>query len=87
MSDLSGASELGVSFMDHEGEAATAVSVDLAKVNRRVKKLAADQSADIEERLIAAAERCAAPAFEHGEFERSAGLLGAIASRARLPRA
>jgi dihydrolipoamide dehydrogenase len=51
MSDLSGASELGVSFMDHEGDAATTLRVDLAKVNERVKRLAADQSADIEERL------------------------------------
>jgi len=51
MSDLSGASELGVNFMDHEGDAATTLRVDLARVNDRVKRLAADQSADIEQRL------------------------------------
>ena len=32
---------------DHEGDAATTVTVDLGLVNRRVKQLAADQSADI----------------------------------------
>ena len=51
MSELEGAAELGVNFMDHEGDAATAIRVDLARVNARVKQLAADQSADIEQRL------------------------------------
>jgi pyruvate/2-oxoglutarate dehydrogenase complex dihydrolipoamide dehydrogenase (E3) component len=51
MSDLSGAAELGVNFQDSEGDAATAIRVDLGRVNVRVKQLAADQSADIGRRL------------------------------------
>jgi dihydrolipoamide dehydrogenase len=51
MSELSGAAELGVEFFDAEGDAATAIRVDLARVNSRVTQLAADQSADIERRL------------------------------------
>ncbi len=51
MTDLAGAPELGVTFEDPEGQAAHHVAVDLARVNERVKKLAADQSADIERRL------------------------------------
>lgn len=51
MSELAGSAELGVSFRDHEGDAATAIRVDLGRVNARVKQLAADQSADIERRL------------------------------------
>lgn len=51
MSDLAGAPELGVTFMDHEGDEATSIRVDLARVNERVKRLAADQSHDIESRL------------------------------------
>lgn len=51
MSELSGAAELGVEFHDAEGDAATAIRVDLARVNARVKRLAADQSGDIERRL------------------------------------
>jgi dihydrolipoamide dehydrogenase len=51
MSDLSGAAELGVNFHDSEGDAATAIQVDLGRVNTRVKQLAADQSADIGRRL------------------------------------
>ncbi len=51
MSDLAGAPELGVTFMDHEGDEATSIRVDLARVNERVKRLAADQSVDIERRL------------------------------------
>lgn len=51
MTDVSGAAELGVNFHDHQGDAATAISVDLARVNARVKQLAADQSADIARRL------------------------------------
>ncbi|GEP39742.1 NAD(P)H-quinone dehydrogenase [Nocardioides psychrotolerans] len=51
MTDVSGAAELGVNFHDHQGDAATTISVDLARVNDRVKKLAADQSADIARRL------------------------------------
>jgi len=51
MTDMSSAQELGVNFHDHQGDAATTISVDLAKVNARVKKLAADQSSDIAARL------------------------------------
>jgi NAD(P)H dehydrogenase (quinone) len=51
MSELAGAAELGVNFMDHEGDSATSIQVDLAKVNARVKGLATGQSADIERRL------------------------------------
>jgi NAD(P)H dehydrogenase (quinone) len=52
MSELSGAAELGVNFHDAEGDAATSIRVDLARVNSRVKQLAADQSSDIERRLV-----------------------------------
>ena len=51
MTDMSSAQELGVNFHDHQGDAATTISVDLAKVNARVKQLAADQSSDIAARL------------------------------------
>ncbi|MGZ6753544.1 MAG: NAD(P)H-quinone dehydrogenase [Nocardioides sp.] len=51
MSELAGAAELGVAFQDHEGDAATTIRVDLARVNARVKQLAADQSGDIARRL------------------------------------
>ena len=51
MTDMSAARELGVNFHDHQGDAATTISVDLAKVNARVKQLAADQSSDIAARL------------------------------------
>jgi dihydrolipoamide dehydrogenase len=51
MTDVAGAAELGVTMSDHEGDAATALHVDLARVNTRVKQLAADQSADIGRRL------------------------------------
>jgi pyruvate/2-oxoglutarate dehydrogenase complex dihydrolipoamide dehydrogenase (E3) component len=52
MSELSGAAELGVTFQDAEGDAATSIRVDLARVNARVKQLATDQSSDIERRLV-----------------------------------
>src|SRR6478735_7127935 len=55
MSELSGAAELGVNFLDNEGDAATSIKVDLAKVNARVKRLATDQSSDIERRLATGA--------------------------------
>ncbi|UAL31996.1 NAD(P)H-quinone dehydrogenase [Nocardioides rotundus] len=51
MTEMAGASELGVNFQDHQGDAATTVKVDLAKVDARVKQLAADQSRDIQARL------------------------------------
>ena len=47
MTEVSDAAELGVNFHDHEGDAASGVRVDLARVNERVLQLAADQSADI----------------------------------------
>ncbi|MGI8645952.1 MAG: NAD(P)H-quinone dehydrogenase [Nocardioides sp.] len=51
MTEVGGAAELGVNFHDHEGDAATTVAVDLGMVNERVKRLAAQQSADIASRL------------------------------------
>ena len=51
MTDMAGAAELGVAFHDAEGDAATGIRVDLARVNARVKALAAEQSADISGRL------------------------------------
>ncbi|MET0837341.1 MAG: NAD(P)H-quinone dehydrogenase, partial [Marmoricola sp.] len=51
MTELAGAPELGISFKDHEGDAAQEVAVDLPRVNKRVLRLAADQSADIGRRL------------------------------------
>jgi NAD(P)H dehydrogenase (quinone) len=47
MTDVAGSAELGVRLTDHEGDQMTTVGVDLAVVNKRVKQLAADQSADI----------------------------------------
>ena len=51
MTDVAGAAELGVNFTDQAGDTATSLCVDLARVNRRVLALAADQSADIGRRL------------------------------------
>lgn len=51
MDELSGARELGLVFEDHEGDPAAHVAVDLARINERVKALAAEQSADIARRL------------------------------------
>ncbi len=51
MTDLASSGELGVNLCDADGDAASAVNVDLARLNARVKKLAADQSADIADRL------------------------------------
>ncbi|MBA3781170.1 NAD(P)H-quinone dehydrogenase [Nocardioides sp. InS609-2] len=51
MTEVASAAELGVNFRDHEGDAATTIQVDLARVNARVKQLAADQSSDIARRL------------------------------------
>ena len=51
MTDVEGSAELGVRLTDHEGDAATTVTVDLGLLNRRVKQLASDQSADIASRL------------------------------------
>jgi pyruvate/2-oxoglutarate dehydrogenase complex dihydrolipoamide dehydrogenase (E3) component len=51
MTEVGNSAELGIDFADHEGDAATTIRVDLAKVNARVKQLATDQSADIAARL------------------------------------
>jgi NAD(P)H dehydrogenase (quinone) len=51
MTDVEGAAELGVNFHDYEGDKAATISVDLAMVNERVKRLAASQSDDIATRL------------------------------------
>jgi pyruvate/2-oxoglutarate dehydrogenase complex dihydrolipoamide dehydrogenase (E3) component len=51
MADMGTAQELGVNFHDQEGDAATSISVDLGRVNARVKRLATDQSTDITARL------------------------------------
>ena len=51
MTEVAAAAELGIDFHDHEGDAATTIRVDLARVNARVKALAAEQSADIARRL------------------------------------
>ena len=51
MAELGGASELGLTFTDREGDHASTLSVDLARVNERVLQLAADQSSDIGRRL------------------------------------
>jgi dihydrolipoamide dehydrogenase len=51
MTEMAAAAELGVNFHDQEGDAATGVRVDLARVNERVLQLAADQSSDIAGRL------------------------------------
>ena len=47
MNQVEVAGELGIFLKDHQGDAAAAIGVDLARVNARVKQLAADQSADI----------------------------------------
>jgi len=52
MTEVEVAGELGLFLKDYEGDAAAAIAVDLAKVNARVKRLAADQSHDIEARMV-----------------------------------
>jgi NAD(P)H dehydrogenase (quinone) len=51
MTDLSTAHELGIGLADDEGDAASHVQVDLARVNARVLRLAGEQSQDIGRRL------------------------------------
>ena len=51
MADMEEAAELGISFSDAGSGPSSAVTVDLARVNERVKTLALAQSADIERRL------------------------------------
>jgi dihydrolipoamide dehydrogenase len=53
MTEVEVAGELGIFLRDHQGDAASAIAVDLAVVNARVKNLAADQSKDIEAKLAA----------------------------------
>jgi NAD(P)H dehydrogenase (quinone) len=55
MADIEDSSELGITFSGRApeaGEPGGAVSVDLARVNARVKELALAQSADVERRLV-----------------------------------
>ena len=55
MADIEDSSELGITFSGRApeaGEPGGAVSVDLARVNARVKDLALAQSADVERRLV-----------------------------------
>src|SRR3954470_8547278 len=51
MTDVEGAAELGVTLSDRQGDEASSVRVDLARVNARVLQLARDQSHDITTRL------------------------------------
>ena len=51
MTDVGASAELGVNFEDAQGDAASAIRVDLARVNARVLRLAADQSADVARQL------------------------------------
>ncbi|MDT0201931.1 NAD(P)H-quinone dehydrogenase [Nocardioides sp. AE5] len=51
MTEVAGASELGVALTSSGGDPATSLRVDLARVNDRVRRLAAEQSADIARRL------------------------------------
>lgn len=51
MAELATAEALGVRLVDQDGDMATSAQVDLKQLNQRVKKLAADQSADITARL------------------------------------
>ncbi|HEY1119639.1 MAG TPA: FAD-dependent oxidoreductase, partial [Acidimicrobiales bacterium] len=51
MTELSTAPELGIGLADDDGDAASTVQVDLARVNARVLRLAAEQSRDIGRRL------------------------------------
>ena len=51
MTEFAGAPELGVGFEGRGGDDAHHVVVDLDRVNRRVKRLALDQSHDIAQRL------------------------------------
>ena len=51
MTEVSEAGELGITMRDKEGDAASGITVDLARVNARVKQLAADQSRDIARRI------------------------------------
>ena len=51
MTEVTEAGELGIGLTDAGGDPATGITVDLAKVNARVKRLAAEQSSDIARRI------------------------------------
>jgi dihydrolipoamide dehydrogenase len=51
MTEVAEAGELGIGLTDAEGDPASGITVDLARVNARVKQLAADQSRDIARRI------------------------------------
>ncbi|GAB2629879.1 NAD(P)H-quinone dehydrogenase [Nocardioides ginkgobilobae] len=51
MTEVAEAGELGITMQDKEGDAASGITVDLQRVNARVKQLAADQSRDIARRI------------------------------------
>ena len=51
MTEVAEAGELGISLTDAEGDPASGITVDLERVNTRVKQLAADQSSDIARRI------------------------------------
>ena len=51
MTEVAEAGELGISLTDAEGDPASGITVDLQRVNARVKRLAADQSSDIARRI------------------------------------
>lgn len=57
MSDLTYASELGIEFFNNEGDQATTTQVNLEAVNRRVLRLAAEQSRDVQSSLEQAGVR------------------------------
>lgn len=52
MADMEEAGELGISVSTPHGNSPGNVTVDLLRVNQRVKELALDQSSDIERRLV-----------------------------------
>ena len=53
MAEIRRAEDVGLHLRSGEGELAAAVSVDLGRVNRRIRDLARAQSQDIRERLLA----------------------------------
>ena len=102
MSEMGDAAELGIRATDHEGDAATALGVDLTTVNKRVLALAAEQSTDIARRLerdgvkvvhgrgrLAGADRVSVALTDGGEqeLEADAILLATGAAPRTLPSA
>ncbi|MCW2856256.1 MAG: pyridine nucleotide-disulfide oxidoreductase dimerization region [Marmoricola sp.] len=51
MTELTAAPELGIGLIDSDGDDASRVEIDLARINARVLRLAAEQSRDIGRRL------------------------------------